>query len=331
MICPHCNTHIPDGSAICPACHATLESTVVMRRITGTFCRSCGALIPDGEDVCPACGAPSPRTGMEGRMSPSEPTPPEPEKKVPGIPEIGPEPEEGEADETNAMPRIESAIPAEDDLRAGVYHREHLPRTRVAVISALAAIAVVGGASVIITHPWNPEEFSIKATTAKDTSQAGYPGALTTLAGQDSDGHGSATDADEATYEILVSAYERMGALALALDESTADLEKRDSMSDDDKSKKQDTAYANQLEASNILQDLAKADVSTGTYEQTLTTLKTIGSYLRNRADSVKDAWDYAIDGSGSVSSAITDAGSYESLFDSQYAAAKPQAPGGTS
>ena len=301
-----------------------------MRRITGTFCRSCGALIPDGDEVCPACGAPSPRSSMGDRIPTGEVRETEPEREVPGVPQIGPEEDEAEADETNAIPRIESAIPAEDDLRQGVYHREHLPRTRVAVISALAAILLVGGASILITHPWNPEAFSIKATTAKDTSQAGYPGARTTLASQDVRDHGNATDADQATYDILVNAYERMGALALALDESTTALDGRDSMSDDDKSKRQDTAYANQLEASNILQDLSKADVSTGTYEESLSTIKTIGSYLRNRADSVKDAWDAATGGSGSVSSSLTDAKSYASLFDAQYAAAKPQAPEGS-
>lgn len=155
MICPYCGTHIADGLTICPACHADLTKAVPDASAIQTerYCKSCGALIPEGATVCPNCGMPV----EEEAIQPAE------KAAV-------------QLQQQQEKPHLASAIPAASDPYSATTANERMPRRRVFLVSFIAALIVVGGAVLLITQPWNPDPYSLKATEAADTSMAGFPG-----------------------------------------------------------------------------------------------------------------------------------------------------------
>ena len=97
---------------------------------------------------------------------------------------------------------------------------DRMPRTRVFVFAALFAIAVIGGAALAITHPWDPTLYKTSATTPADTSSAGFPGTLTTLTGQDSSSETTSSSTD-AVYQAILADYTTLGELEAKLDACT--------------------------------------------------------------------------------------------------------------
>ena len=214
MICPVCGSNVPDGLDVCPACHANLAATRVMPKLTGTWCPSCGALVPAGSTACPKCGMPigapardNARVELERRRLE--------ERRL-------------ERERTSTLPRIESAIPSEPDPSTeGIYGRERMPHTKTFMVAALASLLVVGGVTLAITHPWDPNLTDTRATTPADTSQAGFPGTVSRLTGQDSDTDGTAVSvasADERDHVATLASWlrNRVDLLRKAWDASKA-------------------------------------------------------------------------------------------------------------
>ncbi len=327
MKCPACGSEVADNLEVCPACHASLAMTRVMPKLTGTWCSSCGALIPAGSEVCPKCGLPAstPSTTAaenELRQRKSE------ERRL-------------EAERTNAMPRIESAIPSEPDPSSeSAYGRERLPHTRVFALAAVASLLIVGGASLAITHPWDPSLNDTKATMPADTSQAGFPGTVNKLSGQDKSGTGaiSVQSADEATYSALLSAYEQLGDISSRADELDSLLDSTGvSGSKSERADAQSQAEQLSLDASNLVTTIQNIDVdTTGTYSDQKTNVSTLASWLRNRVEAIAKAWKLSEESSdpssdsskimapmaGNRESDSSDA--YVNLFKKNYEAWKP-------
>lgn len=333
MICPHCGTHVPDGSAVCPACHAELDATTVLPRVGGSYCPGCGSLLPEGATSCPACGMPVGRrepagaAGGEGRRL--------------SLPEVDAAPEPAdELEETHSMPRIESAIPGESE---PAYDR--LPRTRVVLLCAAASLALVGGLALALTHPWDPDAYSTRATEARDTSRAGFPGERERLSGQDSTGEDPGDDpisADEATYEELIAAYEELGELDERLGAAESGFEQA-AFGGDAQAFSDAAAEAEQLsyDVSNLISDIGEVDVTSGTYAEDAEHLETLGNWLRNRADALNGAWaaakaspDPASD-RDEIMAPLTETqnaygvSTYKGLFDQNYEAWEPMPPEG--
>ena len=282
MKCPSCGSQIADGLDVCPACHANLSATRVMPKLRGTWCPSCGALVPAGQPTCPKCGmpvsaAPGARASDELDRRMAE------ERRL-------------ERERTSTLPRIESAIPSEPDPRVeGAYGRERLPHTKVFALAAIASLLVVGGAALVITHPWDPTLTDTRATTPADTSQAGFPGTVDRLVGQDSSGSDASTvvSADEATFSSLTSSYEALSDLSARADELESLLDSTGvSGTAEERAAGEQQAKQLSLDVSNEASTIADIDVqTTGTYADQKANVSTLASLLRNRFDAIYDAW----------------------------------------
>lgn len=318
MICPFCGTHIEDGLDVCPACHADLTAVAHVSHPDRRYCASCGALIPEGSDVCPQCGMPC--IADEADADDGE------EVTCEGA-------HVKEAPET---PRIISAIPTADGPFSATSANERLPRRRVFTLAFVAALVFVGGGILAITQPWNPNAYSIKATTAADTSKAGYPGEIDKLAGQDTGIDTSDVESGDAqTYEAISGYWEQLGDIRKSLEESETALKADVQDSSKDISTDYQTAKQNALDLSNLISDIGDVDVSTGTYADDVTNLQTLGSWLRNWSDGLMEAWDRAQSGSYksadtilaplSSSESTDGSNSYAQLFDQSYDEWQPQ------
>ena len=329
MICPVCGSAVPDGLDVCPACHANLAATRVMPRLTGTWCPSCGALVPSGSDTCPKCGmpvgapsrAPERRAARERRME---------ERLL-------------ERERTASLPRIESAIPSEPDPSVeGVYGRERLPHTKVFLVAALASVLVVGGAALVITHPWNPDLNDARASTPADTSQAGFPGTVSKLSGQDGVSDtvpASVASADETTFAALSDAYGRLEGLSSRADDLEALLDEKGT-SGTAQERAEGAKQAQQLsyDVSNLVTEISNIDVqTTGTYVDQREHVATLASWLRNRIEAINESWQLSAESDDPEADAskilrpmrgnrASDGDqAYVNLFSKNYEAWKPQ------
>lgn len=328
MRCPVCGSEVPDGLETCPACHANLAATRVMPRLTGTWCPSCGALVPFGSDTCPKCGMP---VGAPTR-SPARPA--RADRRL--------EERMLERERTSSLPRIESAIPSEPDPSVeGPYGRERLPHTKVFLVAALASVLIVGGAALVIAHPWDPDLNDARASTPADTSQAGFPGTLSSLAGQDSSSALSETvaSADETTYAALMDSYDKLKDLSARADELESLLDEVGTTgSSEERSEGAKQARQLSLDASNLVTTIANIDVqTTGTYTDQRDHVATLASWLRNRVEALDRSWQLsaASDDPSSDASKILapmrgnrasdGEQAYVNLFNKNYDAWKPQ------
>ena len=333
MICPTCGTHIPDGSLRCPACHASVGITMAMPAIQGRWCPSCGAGVGWQDEVCPSCGFPLEREWG----TPTDPAVP--------MATLGdaPKPIEEQVDETadtRAIPRIESAIPPEDDPTSKVAALEVMPHTSRFVLAAVASVLLVCGLALAITHPWNPDANSIRATKEADTSMAGFPGTVETLSGQDSDGSGvvAVPSGDDATLAQLVEAYGKLGRYAERADQSRQLFDEVAFGSDlDERTRGRREAEALAIDVSNLIARLEEVDVTSGLYAEERDNLLTLGNWLRNRVDTLSTAWKAAVDASDPAAERdeilailkrdddAQGANAYKTYFDDNYEAWEPK------
>ena len=315
---------MPDGALECPDCHAQLGLTQRIVIPKESWCPVCGALVGPGAEFCPKCGSPM------GTQRP----PVRSYRKI-RLPEISDE-KDARGDARAESARIESAIPPETpDPTSPVARHDRLPRMRAFMLAAGLAVLVVGGAAILITHPWDSEFLSNKATTPADTSMAGFPGQKDALTGQD--GKSAQADADT-LFSSIEEAYSQLGDLASRVDDAEAAFE-RDALSSDAdaRSSAQADAKALSIEVSNLIADISNIDSGAGVYTETLDHLSSLGSWLRNRMDALTAGWDASVasddpeadkakifsavsanrDGSGQSA--------YKTLFDENYESWRPQ------
>ena len=85
-------------------------------------------------------------------------------------------------------PRYVSALSApttvERTVAAATGHAWH--NRVLTVVALVSAVLFVGGTTLYITRPWDPNAYAIHSFVDADTSMEGYPGVLTHLSGQDS-------------------------------------------------------------------------------------------------------------------------------------------------
>ena len=256
--------------------------TCVMPKLTGTWCSSCGALVPSGATVCPKCGMPVEPTHVSSAVEQME------HRRA--------EDRALERERTSSLPRIESAIPSEPDPSSeSAYGRERLPHTKVFALAAIASLLLVGGLTLVIAHPWNPNLNDTRATTPADTSQAGFPGTISALQGQDKVASTTSVEsADDLTYSSLLEAYESLKDISDRADDLESRLDTTGiSGSSEDRSAALDEAKQLSLDASNVVTTISNIDVvTTGTYTDQKTNVSTLASWLRNRVEAIFDAWE---------------------------------------
>ena len=256
--------------------------TRVMPKLTGTWCSSCGALVPAGATVCPKCGMPVEPAHVSSAVEQME------HRRA--------EDRALERERTSSLPRIESAIPSEPDPSSeSAYGRERLPHTKVFALAAIASLLLVGGLTLVIAHPWNPNLNDTRATTPADTSQAGFPGTISALQGQDKVASTTSVEsADDLTYNSLLEAYESLKDISDRADDLESRLDTTGiSGPSEDRSAALDEAKQLSLDASNVVTTISNIDVvTTGTYTDQKTNVSTLASWLRNRVEAIYDAWE---------------------------------------
>ncbi|MCI1665285.1 MAG: zinc ribbon domain-containing protein [Atopobiaceae bacterium] len=287
MICPFCGSHVPDGVVVCPACHADLSLTQTLPRLTGTYCPSCGALVPEGSSRCPSCGMPVDVSGAPKHV----------EKAVDddeAVDVVGDD--ELDSESTNQLPRFESAVPSESDVREGVYSKDRLPHTKVVILAALASLLVVGGVTLLITHPWDPELFSTRATTDADTSQAGFPGTVSKLQGQDSTATTVSSTSSDPVFSSLSDAYDQLDTISSEIDQNESDFDQSAITGDlATRVSCKNKADAIAIEVSNLVTTISQIDVSSSPYGDDAQHLTTMANWLRNRIDPLCEAWSLSV------------------------------------
>ncbi len=347
MRCPNCGAEVPSGAAACPVCQYDLGLTQRIPVTKVVWCPTCGALVPPNAHACPKCGAP---VGAPARSKAGHAV------RDLGIPTVegpsdadGGDADEDGADATRAMPRIESAIPSEPGPESATVRHDRMPRTRVLMVAAAAAIALAGGTALWITHPWDPNLYVTHSKTDADTSMAGYPGYISSLSGQDgssstsggsgdsTDDSGSASSSDTGTvsvYQAISDDYDKLGTYAEKLDESVSALTSTGvSGTASERSDGKSAADQTAIELSNLIDDIASLDDGGGTYASDIANMKTLGNWLRNRSDAICEAWKLSV--SMTTEEKIlaplkkigysSGSDSYKTLFDENYDAWKPE------
>lgn len=309
-----------------------------MPRVQGRWCPVCGAGVSWDDEVCPSCGLPLDQLwdGADAQAG-FVPVPSSPSDELPSIIEAELSEEEEEEEEP---PRIESAIPAEDDPHSKLAEQEAMPHTGRLLLAALASVALIGGLAVFITHPWDPDIYSIKATEEADTSMAGFPGTVDSLSGQDSDASADVEvlAGDDASFALLEEAYTKLGRYATRADKSEelyAEVAYTGDKDERTKGKREADALA--IDISNVIDAISQVDVSSGLYADEQEHLLTLGNWLRNRVDTIRTAWTQAAASDDPKADTerlqqliVADHNSdglsaYKVLFDDNYEAWKPE------
>lgn len=231
------------------------------------------------------------------------------------------------------MTRIESAIPPVVDESSPSARRDRMPRPRAFAFAALFAVAIVGGAALLITHPWDPTASITRASEPADTSMSGFPGLVESLTGQDRDTEEPDEQGSPSSEESLAQLHETLGSLADKVDESEDAL--RNACSDGDGSSLDgglEDAQSTSIAVSNAIATIGQIDDADGERAETIDHLLTLGNWLRNRCDALTDAWDIAENASdlsaasGQVISRLDSATDYRMLFEQNYDAWAPGA-----
>ena len=321
LTCPSCGRRVDDGALVCPYCHNRIDVTRRISLSEASWCPECGALVAPGATTCPKCGA---------HVVPSRP---QRRTRKLNLPEIDVD-EEGTG-RTGVMTRIESAIPPADDETGRAAARDRIPRLRVFALAAFLAVVVVGGAALLITHPWNPTATLTRASEPADTTRSGFPGTVDALSGQDSSGDDSSAQ-DMSALGQLRASYDELGSLAEKVDRSEDALRALVSGTvgtsvEAGLSSAQETS----IEVSNLIATANTLSDGGGEYTEDLEHLLTLGSWLRNRCDALTTAWGQAADAdeptaaADDVESTLAGASDYRSLFERNFDAWQPAADDG--
>lgn len=331
MKCPSCGATVPAGALACPVCHAELDVTQRITFPEAAWCPGCGALVDPGADVCPKCGSSLASVRPERHTRDLD------------LPDIGNtgmmDALDDGTDATGVMTRIESAIPSAGDGGSRSAARDHMPRPRTFMLAALFAVVVVGGAALLITHPWNPGATSMRATEPADTSMSGFPGFVESLSGQDSSssadkgGTDATPEGSSDPVDALSQAHQDLSDLADRVDASEASL--RDvglSGTADERAAGLAAARQTSIDVSNLIAQIGLMDDGDGAYAETVNNLLTLGSWLRNRCDALTEAWQRSVDAqdpassSSSILAPVDAAADYVRLFEENLDAWAPSA-----
>ena len=312
MICPSCHSEVSDGSFECPNCGEPLCATQKINLDQISWCPVCGALVPAGQATCPKCSSPMP--GAHAARSAKKPEP------------------EADSEPARPAPGLESAIPPTGpDSFTASSAPDVLPRFKQFIVAAGAAVLIVGGTALAITHPWDPNANDISAKLPFDTSRAGSPGKIDSLDSQDKSASANKDESQDPIYDSLMSDYESLVSCAERVDSSEATLaDKGVSGTDEERSQGSSDAWAVSIEVSNTISSLGSTSDGAGAYAETISNLKTLGNWLRNRCDALTSAWDMACDSSDPAANKdqilgkISGNSVYKDLFDQNVEGWKP-------
>lgn len=264
------------GTEVCPACHRKLAADVAQAKDVERWCDSCGSPVPADADACPVCGLP-----VKGAFEDSGTR-----FTVKTLP----------TRKRAAASTIVSAIPPEPKVSEAEELAEERPRRlRLVVVAALAALLLVGGTTLYIARPWDPDAYTIHAMEDADTSMEGFPGERSHLVSQDKTQEAELQAARDDARAQMEQRHTRLAELAATLDESHAALDdylERGYLFEDEKRGADVVGVANELDemrAALEAADYDDADLAKRRDDQ----LVLVG-YLRSATQVLSDAWSAA-------------------------------------
>ncbi len=308
MICPYCHSHIKDGLETCPACRKQLSSSVVEERRDSHFCKQCGARLSSTDVTCPSCGMYRDVRDLTPSVS---------EVK---LPELDP-------GETNAIPRIDSAIPDEDVSEEG-----KTTSLKPFAVAGILAVVVVTVFTLVIAHPWDPAAYYGRPQEPVDFTKSG-PAQIDSLSGQDKKAQTEDLLANSSPYEILNDSYNTIIELNDRVD--ALQLKFRDYGFSDNDEEIESCAKESRLIAIDVSNEITKINNLnfTGTpYEEQKLKLVKLANLLRNRVDGYSSAWNASKNSSNReadrsmIESYIKKARANQASFNDFVLQAKPQA-----
>lgn len=329
LSCPHCGRSVREGALTCPYCQASLDVTQRLSLGDASWCPDCGALLAPDATKCPKCGCViEQRPRRRARTDMNLPD-------FGGTGSLESRPELEGSGRTGVLTRIESAIPAADDDSSPSGARDHMPRPRAFALAAIFAVLVVGGAALLITHPWDPTASITRASEPADTSMSGFPGVVEALTGQDrGSGSDEGDDGDQKTdpFTAIEDAHKQLSTLEQKVGESEDALRAacKEGEAEDAAAGLKDAQQLS-IQVSNLISDVGLLSDADGAYAEDLEHLQTLGNWLRNRCDALTSAWQQAADAddlaaaAGSVTATLDGARDYERLFDENYDAWAPE------
>lgn len=283
MRCPHCGAHVQEGLDVCPDCETRLVRADEHEAPT-IWCESCGSAIPEGAQECPVCGLPVNGSFDEPWDHPDATDEQEGPREVPELASaIPPAPEPGEL-------RGEA-----DDAPA---------RLRLVVISAIAALCVVGGTALYITRPWDPNAYVTHATEEIRDEKSEPVKSVSHLSGQD-----LMEDAERIEYlqnaeglvDELVATMAEVAQGCTECEES-AEACFQDATLPDESRLSQVTEYADRLHG--LLTQVTELDLRGSTYEVLAKDAIVTAQYLEGRVQTLKTVWE-TLDSAIDVSSGL--------------------------
>lgn len=304
MICPTCGARIRDDALICPSCRSAVDVTRKLTLSGAQWCPSCGALMAPDAEVCPKCG-----------LSVHRELPARAVRDI-SLPEIGNTGMMDALDDDDFVTQLESAIPPEDDAEFSTVRRDHMPRPRAFAFAALFAVLVVGGAALLITHPWDPTATQTRAKDPADTSMSGFPGFVESLSGQDTGPGGLVDSADPA--EALTAAHEELGKLSERAGESEQSL--RGEGLTGNRAQRQtglDRAEDLALEVSELISSISAYQDGDEGYAESAGELVSLANVLKSRCDALVRSWGLAVESEDPASESAAILAPVEGVADS--------------
>lgn len=167
-----------------------------------TYCPSCGKLVSAEQTTCPSCGMWLRDTKTEAAVL-----------------------KDAKKQQEN-VPLIRSSLPSQEEVRRAQKDSATISSKFIAV-AVVACVVLICGAILFISHPWDPNAFSLRANAPADTSQDGFPGEIDSLSAQDSntqdENHTNPTENE--LYTTFYNAYRQLGDLKTKTNALVSDLE----------------------------------------------------------------------------------------------------------
>lgn len=291
MICPNCGTDVPDSTSVCPACHYRLSADTVTEDETKRWCDSCGSPVPPELNACPMCGMP-----VEGAFDDDE--------GKPFTVRVKPSETRPESESTMLVSAIPSA-PVGPDVVAEVGEQKR--HTRLVLLAAFAALLLVGGTTLYIARPWDPDAYRIHATEDADTSMEGFPGERPHLSSQDRAQEEEYQSELQQQKERIEAIHERLGELAKELDSSYEAMNeylRRGYLLDDGDNVQSALGIASELDSIEL--ELNALDLYEEDLQESRDKLLVLVQYLSEATDVLIDAWSAAGQEDGDTDATFT-------------------------
>ena len=301
MICPHCNTTVPDGSTVCPHCSALIGASGSSSAHDFIFCEGCGARLTPKDRTCPKCGRPAP-----GILSTEASAADLAAGKTASFPKLTDEdvrtrPSAAEVLDVSLDPSATNVLKFTDDAPAtssreeDPYHAHRRPVGKI--VAAIAVVVLIGAcAFFVVADPFGvmPGVYSEIERQAAEMFPSRQGAATQEQENGEAEEEETSPEEDEVelTDETLLTDDEAYDTLDVIYDYNggflLSNLERRREASA--------SAYALRDQVQATLDELSEINLQDGSpYTEDLDHLVQLATWMYNRVDVLCDSWDISL------------------------------------